>query len=181
MTSANIYNEDLNEIIESFYTLVKHPYIQKYVDDPIVDMDQTTLLYLMLREKGLDSGYIKQCILTTTLVQAALDTHESVSVKNFIHESSKRKRQLTVLAGDYYSSLYYYVLSNVNDTKLIRVLAQSIQEINESKMNVYQMDQTYNPAEFQDIKIIDSSLLQNIAVMLQLPKWKELINEFFFF
>lgn len=181
MVSANIHNDDLNEIMESFYTFVKHPYIQKYVDDPIIDKDQITLLYLMMREKGLTSTYIKQCILTTILVQAALDTHESVSVKNLIHETSKKKRQLTVLAGDYYSSLYYFVLSNVNDIKLIRVLAQSIQEINESKMNMYQMDKTYSPEDFHDIKIIDSSLIQNIAAMLQLPKWKELINEFFFF
>ncbi|MDQ0257483.1 heptaprenyl diphosphate synthase [Evansella vedderi] len=181
MTSSYFHNEELKEIIESFYTYVKHPYLQKYLEDPPVDHDQATFLYLMLKDKELDITYIRQCIITTILVQAALDTHESVSIKNLVNDSLKKKRQLTVLAGDYYSSLYYYVLSKVNDIALIRVLAQSIKDINESKMNVYQNNHKHFHGSFQDLKVIDSSLLQNIATMLHLPNWRQMVDEFFFF
>ena len=180
MTSVYFHHEELNEIIQSFYNRIEHPFLKKYIDDPLVDEDQVLLLFYMLKEKNMPSTYISQCIMTTTLVQAALDTHEEISVNELIKDSHKKKRQLTVLAGDYYSSLYYFVLSKVNDITLIRVLAKSIQEINEAKMNLYNGNGENLLATFQDIKTVDSSLLQNIACLFQLPEWKEATKEFFF-
>ncbi|MFA9556141.1 heptaprenyl diphosphate synthase component 1 [Evansella sp. AB-rgal1] len=179
MTSTYFHNDEVNKIMDIFYKKVKHPYLQKYLDTPNVDEDQVMLLYLMLKDKDLDITYINHCILTTILVQSALDTHEQVSIKNLSKDSMKKKRQLTVLAGDYYSSLYYYFLSKANDVSLMQVLAKSIQEINESKMNVYVKKK--QPSNYlNDIRIIDSSLLLNIANLFQLKEWKLIIDEFFF-
>ncbi|MBU9711831.1 heptaprenyl diphosphate synthase component 1 [Evansella tamaricis] len=181
MTSVYYLNEELNEIIESFYTRVKHPYLQKYIDKPVIDRDQASLLFLLLKHKGAEPSYISQCIITTILVQAALDTHEKVGVNQYLSDSMNKKRQLTVLAGDYYSSLYYYFLSKVNDVALIRVLAQSIQEINESKMNVYKMEDNDDIPSLSDVITVDASLLRNIANSLNLSDWKKIIEDFFFF
>ncbi|UCZ54771.1 heptaprenyl diphosphate synthase component 1 [Bacillus shivajii] len=178
MTSFMNSSEELNQIIENFYSYIKHPYLQKFIGDPAIDRDQTYLLYEMLKEKELDNNYISNCIITTTLVQTALNTHDLISVNKTNNSSLQTKRQLTVLAGDYYSSLYYFLLSKVNDVSLIRVLAKSIQEINESKMNVYNDD--YLRGCLHDLHTIDSSLLQNIAHMLQMPEWKKVVTEYFF-
>ncbi|MDG5787604.1 heptaprenyl diphosphate synthase component 1 [Evansella sp. AB-P1] len=181
MATDYYYNDELNSIIESFFSEVKHSYLQKYLEDPLIDEDQATFLYLMLKDKTLDSSYISHCIVTTTLVQAALDTHELVTVNNLENDTLKKKRQLTVLAGDYYSSLYYFILSTVNDVSLMRVLAKSIQEINESKMNVYIGQEAKEDSFIHDIKVIDSILLRNIADLFQLTEWKEIVDEFFFY
>ncbi|ADU30127.1 heptaprenyl diphosphate synthase component 1 [Evansella cellulosilytica] len=180
MSSTYLYSEELKSIIDSFYTKIKHPYLQKYIEDPQIDADQAVILYMMLKEKKVDQAYISQCILTTILVQAALDTHEQVSVDELQNETNRKKRQLKVLAGDYYSSLYYSVLSKVDDVTLIKVLAKSIQEINESKMNVYKNKIKKIQAGFDDVRTIDTSLLRNIANMLQMSEWKNVIEEFFF-
>ncbi|SDY86838.1 heptaprenyl diphosphate synthase [Evansella caseinilytica] len=180
MTSVMIHNKELTEIIDAFYQKVKHPYLNKYIKDPYVDEDQVAILYLMLKNK-FDPEYTKQYIIITLLVQAALDTHERISSSRVSDDTMKKKRQLTVLAGDYYSSLYYYFLAKLNDVSLMRVLAKSIQEINESKMNVYKYNETQQKASFADFRLIDSSLVQNIATLLHMPEWKKAADEFFFF
>src|SRR5699024_11828541 len=78
----------------------------------------------------------KQIILTVMLVQCALDTHELVPVNND-SMLSKTEKQLAVLAGDYYSGLYYALLAEHGQIRMIQILANAIKQINEYKMNIY--------------------------------------------
>jgi heptaprenyl diphosphate synthase len=181
MTAIYEDNRELNEVFESFYRSVKHPYLKKFIEDPVIDKDQATILFLLLKENEFSKDYTHACILTALLVQAALDTHETVNINGLGPGSNnlKTKRQLTVLAGDYYSSLYYYVLSRLEDVSLIRVMAKSIQEINESKMNIYKQERKRIQPTIIDLKTIYASLLRNISQMLDLTDSTEIIEEFF--
>ncbi|WP_416149707.1 heptaprenyl diphosphate synthase component 1 [Salipaludibacillus sp. HK11] len=179
MTALYEDNREIHEVFESFYRSIKHPYLKKFIDDPVIDEDQATILFLLLKEKEFPKKYTHDCILTALLVQAALDTHEIVNIHGLGSEKVKTKRQLTVLAGDYYSSLYYYVLSKIEDVSLIRVLAKSIQEINESKMNIYKQHRKRVQPTIGDLKTINASLLKNISDMIHLSKWSAMIGEFF--
>ncbi|WP_158282152.1 heptaprenyl diphosphate synthase component 1 [Salipaludibacillus keqinensis] len=180
MTALYDYNEELSEVFESFYRSVKHPYLMKYIEDPVIDKDQATILFYLLKEKELSEKYKHDCILTVLLVQAALDTHETVNIHELGSEQLKTKRQLTVLAGDYYSSLYYYVLSKLEDVSLIRVLSRSIQEINESKMNIYKHHKKRIQPNVSDLKTIYASIVTNIAHLFNVSEWSEVIEEFLF-
>ena len=101
-------------------------------------------------------------MLTIMLVQSALDTHELIPADND-SEMSETEKQLSVLAGDYYSGLYYYLLSKNNNIELIQLLAEAIKEINEDKMNLYYNDaRDFN--EFIHLMMrIDTALLTNTA------------------
>lgn len=179
MTALYEDNRELSEVFESFYRSVKHPYLKKFIEDPVIDKDQATILFLLLKEKNFSKKYTHDCILTALLVQAALDTHETVNIHVLSSELKKTKRQLTVLAGDYYSSLYYYVLAKLEDVSLIRVMAKSIQEINESKMNLYKQQRKRIQPTISDLKTIHASLLRNISQKLELTEWTKIIEEFF--
>ncbi|MCE7791013.1 heptaprenyl diphosphate synthase component 1 [Salipaludibacillus sp. CUR1] len=181
MRAFDNYNKELNRVFDSFYTRVNHPYIKRFLEDPVVDADQAAVLFYMLKDKGYSRQYIHDCILTAMFVQAALDTHETVNVHGLGTETLKTKRQLTVLAGDYYSSLYYYVLAQLGDVPLIRVMAKSIQDINESKMSIYkQHKKKYKPG-IRELKNVYTSLLKNIAVFTGSADRVALIEEFFLF
>ncbi len=173
-------NEDIKKIKADFYEVIQHPYLRRYLQDPIIDHDQVILLYYLLRRKEFDFSYIKNSVLSTVLVQTALNVHETVSVTPWRSETVKRQRQLTVLSGDYYSSLYYYVLAKVDDVPFIRVLSRSIQEINEAKMNVYEGG-TDQLQTLKDIRAIESLLIRNVAVFYHSEQWAQPLEEFFYF
>ena len=111
------------------------------------------------------------------LVQIALDTHEKVSNKaNEETSGFHKRRQLTVLAGDYYSGLYYYLLSMNCDIILIRALAEGIKEINEHKIMLYQKAHVAIRDIMESVVIIESALLQKTCDHFQLSNWKPYIT-----
>ncbi|WNF38024.1 heptaprenyl diphosphate synthase component 1 [Bacillaceae bacterium IKA-2] len=180
MILINYISEEIKQIKEMFYQRIKHPYITKFLNEPILDEDRLFLLYLMLEEKKLSKKSRNDYIITTLLVQAALDTHETVSTSTLKSDKGKKQRQLTVLAGDYYSSLYYYLLAKVNDIPMIRLLASSIQEVNEAKMSFYKEPTRPISQSIEDVKLIESSLIQKVAEHFKLPIRKHVVSEFFF-
>ncbi|UTR14628.1 heptaprenyl diphosphate synthase component 1 [Salipaludibacillus sp. LMS25] len=179
MTAYDGHNKELNLVFDSFYKSVKHAYLDKFIKDPVIDKDQANMLLIILQKKKCSKKYIHDCILTTLFVQAALDTHERVVIHGLGPESIKTKNQLTVLAGDFYSSLYYNVLSKNEDVALIRVLAKAIQQINESKMKMYHLEDKKGGLNLADIKVIYASLLKNISHLFHLSQWSNIIEEFF--
>jgi heptaprenyl diphosphate synthase len=176
--SHNEIHKELANIKESITEKMKHSYIMKYIDVPVIDEDKLLLLYIMYREKRIAEDSLEDYLITTMLVQIALDTHESVSLQSLTSDYSKKNRQLTVLAGDYYSGLYYHLLAELSDLTMIRILAQAIQEMNENKMQFYQNDNQETENAIENIRRIEASLLLKTAEHLHLPLWKGIADEF---
>ncbi|HZG57468.1 heptaprenyl diphosphate synthase component 1 [Paenibacillus sp.] len=70
--------------------------------------------------------------LAVSLMQHGLDTHELVD-----GGGEPRRRQMTVLAGDYFSSRFYQLLSQAESVQAIGLVSQAVCEVNRLKMNVY--------------------------------------------
>ncbi|MGM8211623.1 heptaprenyl diphosphate synthase component 1 [Virgibacillus sp. W0430] len=136
MSSSTIDTEEMLALIEN---KIKHSFIEKYIEKPVIDKEKLYLLTTLLNQSKLSKYKKKQYILTTMLVQIALDTHELVPVANdkTEHQNERTKKQLYVLAGDYYSGLYYALLASIEDMEMIQVLATAIKEINEYKMKLF--------------------------------------------
>ena len=130
-------------------------------------------LYAALKSANVHKEQIDHYVVTIMLVQIALDTHEKVSNKEEEEINGNHKcRQLTVLAGDYYSGLYYYLLSMNRDIVLIRALAEGIKEINEHKIRLYQKGYQTVDEILESVMTIESALLQKTCDHFQLPHWK---------
>lgn len=179
MGSFEHYNKHVEEIKNQFYHLTKHQYLQTYLPRPVVDEDKIRFLYAMLNE-NLSEKDAQLFTLSALLVQAGLDIHEEVSLQDVQSDSLRKKRQLTVLAGDYYVGLYYHMLAKHKHVPLIQVISNTIQEINEVKMNTYENhDRKYEDLE-ETVSIIETGLMQNIADYFEQGAWKELIKDFFY-
>lgn len=96
---------------------------------------RTHVLSLFLHyatEKSLPPKLREAISLAVSFMQYGLDTHEFVEGTGEL-----RERQLTVLAGDYFSSRFYQLLSQAESVQTIKLVSQAVSEVNTIKMNIY--------------------------------------------
>ncbi|MBP1155258.1 MULTISPECIES: heptaprenyl diphosphate synthase component 1 [unclassified Paenibacillus] len=119
---------------------LEHDMIQKHTDLPHFPEFRSRLLYAFLDKHSTLTKQSELYTLVTSLVQIGMDTHDMVSVNNDVKEQAEaRSRQLKVLAGDYYSSRFYFLLSHAGHIDLVGKLSKGICEVNRLKMNLYIM------------------------------------------
>lgn len=169
----------LADIKEQILDKVRHPYLHKYIESPEVDEDKLLLLISILDKVNLPETIVNNYALTTMIIQIALDTHELVS-NNELMEEEKKDRQLTVLAGVYYSGLYYKILADLDEVDMIRSLAEGIKEVNEHKISVYQKSSVGIEVLMDDVKRIESSLFEKVTSYLDTMVWNEFASNFLF-
>jgi heptaprenyl diphosphate synthase len=161
---------------------ISYSYLRQFIKNPNIEEDRILLIISMLDNHGLTKLEMEDFVVTTMLVQIALDTHERVSNSSdySLMEDNLKPRQLTVLAGIYYSSLYYKILANANNLAMIRVLAEGIKEVNEHKIFFYQKDSDGIEKLMSSIMTIESALIKKVADYFHEGVWKELSSQFLF-
>lgn len=172
MYDMRIILADVKEKIEE---KVLHPYLLKFIDSPVIDEDKLLLLISILKEVNLQKDKAENYVLTTMLIQIALDTHELVKNDELEYDRLKN-RQLTVLAGVYYSGLYYKILAELDDIVMIRTLAEGIKDVNEHKISLYQKVPKNVDCLMSCIKKIEASLFDKMTEHFEEDNWKELAS-----
>lgn len=171
----------LDGIRELLLNKLSHPYLLKYVEAPVIDDDKLLLLISLLDQNGLDYSRVENYTVTTMLLQIALDTHEHVQNSNLDeNDDSLKNRQLTVLAGIYFSGLYYKLLADTDDIQVIKQLAAGVKEVNEHKITVYQKEADAIDKLMESIKLIESTLLGKIADHFHEAEWHEFAANWLF-
>lgn len=155
-----------------------HPFLGKYLPSPRIDEDKLLLFYAIFDEIDLSDELKKSYIMTAMLVQIALDTHDNVTTQHEIDSTEFVQRQLTVLAGDYFSSLYYFMLAEVNDINMIRILATAIKDINEQKIMLYQVENADRQSVMNSLVIVETALIQRVTEYFNLDYWNSLATSF---
>lgn len=156
---------EIDEIKELLLKKIRHTYLAEFIQDPYIDEDKLKILLMIMNNTPLSFEKKQHWIIATMLVQVALDTHDLVPVTSSEGESELEtsSRQLTVLAGDYFSGLYYLLLAETEDIKMVQILSSAIKEVNEYKMILY-----YNEVDtlhdfLMLIKKIESLLIIRVA------------------
>lgn len=107
------------------------------------------------------------------LIQIALDTHELITNESQSKDLEKN-RQLTVLAGDFYSGHYFQLLAEAEDIHMIKILAEAIKEINEQKIVLYQKAAANIEELVKSIVIVEHALVDKLIAAFQMEEWKNL-------
>ncbi|MCC3358318.1 heptaprenyl diphosphate synthase component 1 [Bacillus sp. REN16] len=173
---------DIKEIVanlkERIEDKTRHSYLQRYMETPSIDEDKLLLLYSICEDLLLPKEQLTNYIVTTMLVQQALDTHETVPNRLSFSDERVRGQQLAILAGDYFSGLYYYLLAQASDITFIRILAEGIKDVNEAKIYLYQMDHDQVDQLLSYVTSVESAIFRKIVNSFQIKKWEEIVQNF---
>ncbi|MEH7176684.1 heptaprenyl diphosphate synthase component 1 [Neobacillus vireti] len=169
--------QKFTDIKEQVEQKVYHSYLLKHIDMPVIDEDKLLILVSIMDRLELSYNELKNYATTTMLIQIALDTHEHISNATV----DEINRQLTVLAGDYYSGLYYKLLAESEDINMIRELSRGVKEVNEHKVSIYQKELNGIENLMTSIKKIESSLLVKFSGRFKVDLWNDFIVNLFFF
>ncbi|BBI33194.1 heptaprenyl diphosphate synthase component 1 [Cohnella abietis] len=119
---------------------LNHDMISLHTELPEFPDGRISLLYTVLSHQPGAASQKELLSLVTSLVQMGLDTHDLVDNKPSSAKSGllgMRAQQLKVLAGDYFSSRFYHLLSQAGQIDMIRHLSEAVCNINRIKMNLY--------------------------------------------
>lgn len=118
---------------------IEYDMIEQYTELPAFPNARVHLLYIFLNKGSrISFDQAELYALVTSLIQIGLDTHETIDTEQGNQaENLMRSRQLKVLAGDYYSSIFYQLLSDRGQIEVITLLSKAICDLNMMKMNLY--------------------------------------------
>lgn len=112
---------------------MNHAYLNNWIGLPEPESFQLTTALAILQAAGCPEEETKLLSTVLLLVYHGLSIHEHIDETNSLEE---KYRQLHVLAGDYYSSKYFYLLADGGKIDLIGLFAETIARINEAKVEL---------------------------------------------
>lgn len=128
-----------DRITELAQKYVEYDMISTHTELPEFPVPRVRLLYTFLNDGGREaSRSAETCALAAFLVQLGLDTHDLVDVEDSRKEEREmRSRQLKVLAGDYFSGVFYELLAQKAEIGTISKMSAAICEVNRLKVRLY--------------------------------------------
>lgn len=138
-------------ITELANKFVSYDMITAYTALPEFPVPRVRLLYTFLNEReGRPPESAETCALAAFLVQLGMDTHDRIDLASGLGEATRamRSRQLKVLAGDYFSGVFYHLLAGAGETNMVPRMSSAICEVNRLKVQLYsKLKRVVLPAE----------------------------------
>lgn len=169
-------------VVRHVEAVMQTPDLLQHVEQPELDIPKLELLNLFLTELGWSEEQRQRACTATAFAQLGLDFHDKVHTDERLDEQMRRQRQLSILAGDFFSSHFYALLADWGDVQMISIIAQAISEINQAKVRLYRADK--ETISFQQLleeyTVIHSALYANFTRLDRQrgPWWKMLMERF---
>jgi len=124
--------------VEQAQALAKHDLIEAHSALPPFPENRARLLHWFLARSRMP-GRRDVVALAVSLAQYGLETHDLVGdPARDEPRGDVRRRQLTVLAGDYFNGRFYELLSQAGGLETIRLVSRAMCEVNRLKAGLYE-------------------------------------------
>lgn len=126
------------DVAEKARTFTKHDMIDEYSELPPYPEHRARLVYWFLARAGRPQ-WQDVVALAVSLAQFGLETHDLVD-EPARNETLRnvRRRQLQVLAGDYFNGRFYELLAHAGGVEMVRLVSRAICEVSRLKAVLYE-------------------------------------------
>lgn len=177
---TSVFDIEMKNIISGVLERTNQQFLDMRITKPEPPALKLGLLFLYLYSKSYSIEDIRSICIATGLIQMGLDIHEDVSNERLKTPKTIERRQLQVLAGDYFSSQYYRLLALLELPNIIRKIAKSVQKINEFKVLFYQKEKKLLDDFDQWVsykKDIESGIFYGF-VAKEDEEWRQIMGDF---
>ncbi|MGE7769923.1 heptaprenyl diphosphate synthase component 1 [Viridibacillus arvi] len=171
--NATIIDNKIQELQNNILMQLHHRTLLKYTGQPIVENE--TLFYLLLPFLNGEIWTNEQDEVSTTIaiIYTALHAHDQIDEV----DATSKDQQLTVLAGDFYSGMYYQLLSKIPNIALIRSLSDGIIDISEKKTAIYEPISRPIAEWLHVLTVIESKSIEQFMKHYHLDQYIPLVQQ----
>ncbi|KPC68177.1 hypothetical protein ADL26_19880 [Thermoactinomyces vulgaris] len=181
---SSIHKEELNWIIDAIDGLSTPSYLKQIIGRPTIPVFFVRVLQLMLKSLHVPEERARIYAVAVTLLDMGQVMHDRVTVDSQPEPDAHRKQQLYVLAGDYFSSIFYQQLAKHQETEGLAFLLEEIGRMNEKKMTFHMAQETFasKVEEWEQMREISGGLLVALADFFHADQpeptpWRDIVKE----
>ncbi|WDL97136.1 heptaprenyl diphosphate synthase component 1 [Alicyclobacillus sp. ALC3] len=154
--AQRLHFDDVNASLQQY---MHHPFLAANQIQQAASRFHFGVSRAILEAAGVPLAEAKAVVEALLLLAQGLSIHEDVNLV------SERRRQLTVLAGDYDSSRYYWLLARVGRLDVVSRLSSAVCKINEAKVTLLQTSRlSMLPEHYMDLReTVEGELLYALA------------------
>ncbi|WP_102692519.1 heptaprenyl diphosphate synthase component 1 [Rummeliibacillus pycnus] len=154
--NATIIEEQVSQLKNNILQQLHHRTLLQFTGQPVIEDDQ--LLYLLLPKLNGEqwSKSLELAASAVAMIYAALSGHDLIDEQ----DATSKSQQLTVLAGDYYSGMYYSTLATIPDIQLIRSLSKTVGKVSECKTTFYEPEKRNLAEWFESLRVIEAMAIR---------------------
>lgn len=172
MGKQNDNNYQIEKIIDELNGHMYHPILNRDLGQPKLN-EQTALFLLLPKLNGEEwTSSTQTAAIAVGAVYTAFDAHDALDV----YDVTTTKEQLRVLAGDYYSGLYYQLLATIPHFEFIGVLSKTIGRINEVKTEFHTNKELTNADRIEAVTTIQVECISQFYTMFGYEKYLPVVK-----
>lgn len=170
---------------KAFRRYVANRYLEQELGEIEIPFFFVRVMRVMLAAVKLSPARELSFSICTTILRMVFEAHERVPLQDEIEQTERKNtRQLLVLAGDFYSGLFYRLLADNHELAGLKHFSRSIRSINESRLNLHlfvTQERCLSEVVYSDLQSYTSGLLASLADFFHVEKnsplpWKQIIS-----
>lgn len=155
----NEWQKQQAELLEDISRACKQPFLEKVIGAPAVNPLRVSALMLAFSNADRQTTPVQKQMTAAILIQLGLDTHDIISP---ITKEIKQKHQLIVLAGDYFSGMYYRTLAEAGCVHYVGILAEAVKKVNAVKTSLHRQQFQSEQEIFRAVQTIEGEIIHAV-------------------
>ena len=150
------WQKEQEALIEKINQTCRQPFLNKITGAPFINPLRAAALMLSFPDKDRKNERVQKQMIAAFLIQLAMDTHDLIPS---VTEEMTQKNQLIVLAGDYFSGMYYRTLAEAGCIHWVGILADAVKKVNEAKTSLHRHQLGSEAAIFKAVQTIEGNII----------------------